>query len=109
VTKLWAEATTTKLHYRPRNLLIAVVDIIYENPEPTPWLPLIEYFVTTREIKFKTVENTLHDLMAFGAIQRIGHYGGPQDDTRAVRATDLGRAWMAGEVLPTPHETVVNS
>lgn len=47
----------------------------------------------------KTVENTLLDLCSFGAIRKID-----RNRDRFVEVTVLGRAWLAGVLLPGPGE-----
>lgn len=43
----------------------------------------------------KTVENTVRDLVAFGALRVV-----QRGRDRVLSATVLGKAWNAGEVLP---------
>lgn len=94
----------TALYARSADLVAAILDAVYDDPEPIPWPDLVHAF-TTERTPAKTVENTLYDLAAFGALHRTGK---PADrrrpDTRAVRQTDLGRAWLAGELPPRPHD-----
>lgn len=94
---------TLTISHRPRTLILAILGTIYDDPDPTPWSPLIAHFADNSNHPAKTIENTLYDLAAFGAITRIGHpRQGRLPDTRALKATPLGRAWLAGQLLPTP-------
>lgn len=93
------------LYARPADLILAILDAVYDDPEPIPWPDLVHAF-TTSDVPRKTIENTLYDLVAFGALHKVGKAGGRRSaDTRAVRQTPLGRAWLAGEVLPLPERT----
>lgn len=100
------------IRYRDPDLVHAILDAVYtgndpdDKPEPTPWTDLVDAF-TSATHEWKTVDNTLRDLVAIGAIHRIGKpstRGRP--DTRALLPTILGRAWLAGELHPLPGQDV---
>jgi hypothetical protein len=42
----------------------------------------------------------IYDLTAFGALHKVGRPGRPGADTRALKITDLGAAWLRGVVPP---------
>lgn len=87
---------------RSPELILAVLGHVYEADDPVPWLDLVGQFSSDRW-PWKTVENTLYDLVAFGALHRIGKPGHTrQPDTRALRPTRLGRAWLERELLDLP-------
>lgn len=91
----------TELRFRPAELVLGIVGYVAEAPEPVGWLELVEVF--TGETPWKTVEATIYDLVSFGAITRIGHAGTRRRaDTRAVKLTILGRAWLDQELLELP-------
>lgn len=90
----------SSLRWRSPALVLALCGMIADDDGPVPWNALVDNMSAGRYAA-KTIENTLADLAQFGAIQRIGTYK-PRDDTRAVRMTPLGLAWLAGELLPTP-------
>lgn len=87
---------------RAPELVLAVLGHVYEAEEPVPWLDLVGEYSSDRW-PWKTVENTLYDLVAFGALHRVGKPGHTRlPDTRALRPTGLGRAWLERELLPLP-------
>lgn len=92
---------TTDLRFRSAALVLALLGMITDDDEPTPWNALIDHMTSGSKYSAKTIENTLADLAQFGAVQRIGTYQ-PRRDTRSVRMTPLGLAWLAGELLPIP-------
>lgn len=95
----------TPLYRRSPDLIAALLDAVYDDPEPIPWTDLVHAYTTT-DLPRKTIENTLYDLIAFGALHRIGKPGTRRTpDTRALRQTPLGRAWLDGELLPPPERT----
>ena len=94
------------LRFRNPELLLALVGYVYDADEPVPWNELLEVF-TEDGRPWKTVENTLYDLVTFGAFHRIGkpaQRGKP--DSRALKPTTLGRAWLDRELLPLPTDPV---
>jgi hypothetical protein len=95
---------TGALYARSADLVAAILDAVYDDPEPIPWPDLVHAF-TTEATPRKTIENTIYDLVAFGALHRTGR---PADrrhaDTRALRQTELGRAWLARELLDHPDD-----
>lgn len=90
------------LRYRSPTLVLAVLGHIYDSDEPVPWTEIVEHH-TDDAHTWRTVEGTLYDLVAFGAIHRIGKPGaGRNPDTRALKPTPLGRAWLYQEIQPLP-------
>lgn len=90
------------LRFRSPELVVGILGYVYEADEPIPWEELVAVF-SSENRPWKTVENTIYDLVAFGALHRIGK---PSDrrrgDTRALKATPLGRSWLERELLPLP-------
>jgi hypothetical protein len=95
------------LRRRDPELVRAILDAVYvdntdSDPEPTPWNDLVEAF-TSPAHHWRTVENVLYELVAVGALHRVGKPSARgRPDTRALLPTLLGRAWLAGELHPTP-------
>lgn len=90
------------LDHRSSELIAAILGIVYDTPNPVPWLELVGQLSTTAT-PWKTVENTVYDLIAFGALHRIGRPGHTRTpDTRALRPTPLGRAWLERQLLDLP-------
>lgn len=98
------------LRFRNPTLVVAVLGYVYDADEPVPWEELIDTFTTSAHA-WKTVENVVYELVAFGALHRIGappkkSYGGRiGPDTRALKPTILGRAWLDRELVPLPGRT----
>lgn len=93
---------TEGLRFRNPTLVVAILGYVYDAEEPIPWEELLGTFAVAGR-SWKTVENVLYELVAFGALHRIGKpaiRGGP--DTRAVKPTVLGRAWLDGDPVPLP-------
>lgn len=87
------------LHYRNPTLVAAILGMIYDADEPVGWLEIIDALSPPHEPK--TVTGTLYDLIAYGAIHRIGQPGTTRKpDTRALKPTPLGRHWL--EQIPPP-------
>jgi hypothetical protein len=100
------ERDRRRLRFRNPELLLALVGYVYDADGPVPWNELLEVF-TEDGRPWKTVENTLYDLVTFGAFHRIGkpaQRGKP--DSRALKPTTLGRAWLDRELLPLPTDPV---
>lgn len=90
------------LDYRPPDLVLAILGHVYEAHDPVEWLELIATYSTDRH-PWRTVENVVYDLIAYGALHRVGKAGNSRTpDTRAVKPTALGRAWLQQEVHPLP-------
>lgn len=90
--------------YRRRtvSLTLAILAAIYEDEDEhgVPWSAILETFTTTTTTA-KTVENTLYELLAFGAIRRNGERArGRHLDSRRLLPTSLGRAWLEQDTLP---------
>lgn len=97
-----SSASSDRLTYRAPALVIGVLDYVYALEDPVGWDELVDVF-TTEATPYRTVEATLYDLVAYGALHRIGRPGTRRrPDTRALRATPLGRAWLDRELLPLP-------
>lgn len=101
---------TDPLRFRNPTIVVAVLGYVYDADEPVPWEELVDAF-TSSSHAWKTVENVVYELVAFGALHRIGKppvksYGGKAGpDTRALKPTELGRAWLARELVPLPGRT----
>jgi len=94
------------LFRRSPELVSALLGHVYESEEAVPWLDLVGEFSSDRW-PWKTVENTLYDLVAFGALHRVGKPGHARlPDTRALKPTALGRAWLERELLDLVGEHV---
>lgn len=99
--------TDEPLRFRNPTVVVAVLGYVYDADAPVPWEELVDTF-TSAAHAWKTVENVVYELVAFGALHRIGappkrSYGGKTGpDTRALKATALGRAWLDRTLLPIP-------
>jgi hypothetical protein len=95
---VWPPWMRGALRFRSVPLVLGILDYVYSADEPVVWDELVELF-SSEGLSYRTVENTIYDLIAFGALHRVGkastRRGGA--DTRTVRPTPLGRAWLAGE------------
>lgn len=91
----------SRLYFRNPRLCTAILGYLYDTDtdEALPWDELVERFTTERR-SWKTVENRLYDLIAFGAIHRIG--GNRIHRQRGVKLTPLGRAWYDNHTLAHP-------
>lgn len=95
------------LRFRDRTLVLSLLDYVYEAGEAIPWNELLVVFGMEHDPPrpVKTVENALFELVAFGALHRIGKPGArTRADTRALKPTPLGEAWRDRTVLPLPGE-----
>lgn len=94
--------------WRRRGALVEwLVDAVVAAPEGVPLLELVEAGSHVRDDRGwraspKTVDNTVLDLCAFGAVRKV-HQG---REVRVV-ATVLGLAWRDGVVLPWLEERAV--
>lgn len=87
-------------------LVLAVLSYVYDSDEPVLWTEIVDAFTAT--YSHRTIEATLYDAVAFGALHRIGKPGDRRHpDTRALRPTPLGQAWLDQEqlALPKPRNT----
>ena len=91
-----------RLRYRSPGLILALLGMIYDEPNPIRWPDLVAEFATTTT-PTKTIENTLHDLAKYGAIHKSGRYTA-RNDTRTVTGTTLGQAWLNQQLVPHPNE-----
>lgn len=91
------------LAFRDRRLVLGIIGVIYEADRPVPWSEILDTFTTDKR-PYRTVEATLYDLIAYGAIHRVGQpsrkRGAP--DTRGLKPTPLGRAWVDREAAAWP-------
>lgn len=100
---------TDPTRWRSPRLVVELLGYVYDAEEPIPWLELVDTFSEGDGRSWKTVENTVYDLVAFGALHRVGKPGDRRrPDTRALKATALGRAWLDRELLPAPGEPVAD-
>lgn len=95
--------------YRHPTTVAAILGYITEaNDEgrkPT-WDEMVDH-VTTEVVAWRTAENILYDLAAFGAIVKHGAVRGRgvhRVDSRALSITTLGRHWLAGTQPPPLHK-----
>lgn len=91
------------IDYRPTELVAAILGHIYDTDHPVPWLELVDHHTNDRW-PWKTVENVIYDLIAFGAIHKIGKATKGKPDERALKPTQLGRAWLNQQLEPLPNE-----
>lgn len=90
------------LRYRSPELIGSILGQIYDAGEPVPWLRLVDT-LTDGPWPWKTVENVIYDLIAFGAVHVVGRAGDTRTpDRRALKPTALGRAWLDRTILPQP-------
>lgn len=92
------------VYRRRRTLVVGLVAWLADQPEPVPWDDVLHAF-RSDGTSWRTLENTIRDLVAFGALHIIGRArarGGA--DTRALVATPLGLAWLEGRPVPLPGE-----
>lgn len=89
------------VYRRRRTLTIGIVAYLTDQADPTPWDHLVDLFAT-EALSWKTVENTIRDLENFGALHRLGKSTRGGTDSRALIATELGRAWLLQELPPLP-------
>lgn len=88
------------LRFRNPTIVVAVLGYVYDAEEPVPWEELVATFASA-EHQWKTVENVIYELVAFGALHRTGAVRRGQDD-RALRPTLLGRSWLDRELVELP-------
>lgn len=94
--------TDRALRFRAPELVAEILGRVYDADEPAPWEELVAE-LTDDGRPWKTVENTLYELVQFGALHRIGKPGDRRRrDTRALKPTALGRAWLERELLDLP-------
>lgn len=87
------------VYARSPELIAAILGYLADADQAAPWNEVLDTFTGgDREIPWKTLENVLYELIAFGAVHRIGKAG--RTDTRALKITPLGRAWLDRETLP---------
>lgn len=87
------------LLYRDPQLVATILGHVYDSDRPVPWNELLELDLGP----WRTVEATVHDLIAYGALHRVGKAGDrKRPDTRALKPTPLGRAWLNRAAAPWP-------
>lgn len=91
------------LRFRSPTLVLELLAYVYDADEPIPWNELLSVFGIEQDRPSKTVEGALYELVAFGALHRVGKIT-RKADTRALKPTPLGRAWLDHELLPAPGE-----
>lgn len=88
------------LRYRSPVLVAAILDHVQELGS-VRWAELVE--THSNDHPWRTVEATLYDLVTFGAVHRVGKPGtSTRPDTRELRLTILGAAWLAQTLEPLP-------
>lgn len=89
------------LSYRNPALVIAVAGYIADTgDERASWHELVDTFHDT-DYEARTIEAVIWDLIAYGAVQRLGQPGTVhKPDTRQLRLTTLGRHWLEQKAPP---------
>lgn len=88
------------LTYRRPELVSAILGYVYEN-NGARWPELVDVFSTVAPPR--TVEAVVYDLVAIGALHRVGRPGDrTRPDSRALRPTLLGAAWLEQRLQPLP-------
>lgn len=96
-----------RLRYRSPELVAAILDAFHDEntTEPIGWREVIAAFESDQH-SAKTVEETVRDLVSFGALHRIGQPATRDRlDSRALVLTPLGAAWLEQTLLPLPRRT----
>lgn len=88
-----------KLYFRNPRLCTYILGYLEAGDEPVRWDEIVEHFGAA-DFPWKTVESRLYDLIAFGAVHKIG--GTRPSQPRAVKITPLGRAWFEQETILAP-------
>lgn len=88
------------LAFRNPTIVVAVLGYVYDAEGPVPWEELVDAFASSSHT-WKTVENVVYELVAFGALHRTGNVKRALD-ARELRPTPLGRAWLDRELLELP-------
>lgn len=91
------------LYARSPQLVAAILGYLADTDTATPWNETLDTF-TGADHPWKTIENILYELIAFGAVHRVGRAG--RQDTRALKLTPLGQAWLDRTILPLVGEEV---
>lgn len=92
--------TREPLRFRNATIVVAVLGYVYDADGPVPWEELVDAFASAEQT-WKTVENVVYELVAFGALHRTGAVKRAVDG-RELRPTPLGRAWLDRELLDLP-------
>jgi len=88
--------------YRSPHLVLAILTAVYDSPTPYPYLELVDD-LRVEGTSYKTVDNTIAELVAFGALHKVGKPGDRnRPETRALQPTNLGKAWLERQLLPLP-------
>ncbi len=95
------ETPKNPLGFRNPTLVVALVGYVADADAPVPWIELLDTFADAAV--WKTIENVLYELVAFGALHRVGKPATRnRRDSRALKLSTLGRAWLDRELLPLP-------
>lgn len=84
------------IYRREAGLVMEVLEFLDAAEVPIDWLELLDRFGGDRN--YKTVENVFYDLIAFGAVQKLGGHG--HRHRKALRITELGSCWLKGVSPP---------
>ena len=91
-----------RLRWRHPQLIAAVLGYIYEADAPVPLRELVDVLADA-EWKPRTIENLTTELVEFGALHRTGKASTRTTaDSRTLRPTLLGAAWLEQELRPLP-------
>jgi hypothetical protein len=87
------------LGYRSQRVVALLFSEVADAVEPVLWREAGTSVAGM--VPRKTVENVLYEMISFGLIYRLGKPAdGRRPDTRALKATALGRAWFDDEGWP---------
>lgn len=88
------------LTYRRPELVSALLGYVYEH-DGARWPELVDVF--SGSAPARTIEAVIYDLVAIGALHRVGKPGDRhRPDSRALRPTLLGAAWLEQRLHPLP-------
>jgi hypothetical protein len=87
---------TAPIYLREARLVNELLELLDQAVAPIAWDELVDRFGQGRH--WKTVENVFYDLIAFGAVQKVG--GRPGRHHKALRITELGSSWLKGVSPP---------
>lgn len=85
-----------ELYYRDPDLVITLIAHLETSDHPIPWNDLV---ATCPDRDYRGVERTIRALAELGAAHITGRYT-HRDDTRRIRLTPLGIAWLDRDQLP---------
>lgn len=94
--------TERPFRFRNPELVVSILGYVYDADDPVPWNEILDLY-TDDGRPWKTVENVLYELVTFGALHRVGKPAERnRPDSRALKPTTLGRAWLERELVPLP-------